>query len=253
MFKPAAPKQTSYVATLMNRRAQPIAPVRSFVALRPSLASKVTGPAVEMLRPAPDLRATPVVERVGPGRITTPVEQPAAPGAVALRRQAPETVLETHVKPAVAIARETTRHATQPVQPKPTAVQPTRRDREPLSDPEYFVDAPEPSVAAPPQTFEASTQIEHPAARQRRVETSIDWPPQLEAAQRGIVRMEVERAARDRIAADPRAKPSTAQKLEVRVDQVNVRLDAPPPVRPAVSRSAGENTFGDFFFSRSLR
>ena len=89
---------------------------------------------------------------------------------------------------------------------------------------------------------------------ERRIETVISWPPQLDVQERTIIRTQVERTARERITADPRIKPATAQKVEIRVDQVNVRLDAPPQQpRPTPAVRAAESGLRDYFFSRALR
>ncbi|HEX3865383.1 MAG TPA: hypothetical protein VHV78_01480 [Gemmatimonadaceae bacterium] len=95
------------------------------------------------------------------------------------------------------------------------------------------------------------------APRDRAVHSVIDMPLQLDVSQRSLVRREVEREARGRVAADPRAKSAAAQSIEVRVDHVTVRLDAPrttpAPAPSAAAASVGGGAFGAFYFARSLR
>jgi hypothetical protein len=112
----------------------------------------------------------------------------------------------------------------------------------------------EPQLSAP----DIATALEPPAPapRERKIETVVEWPQQevkLNPAERATVRMEVERQARGRVAADPRAKSLAAQKLEIRVEQVNVRFEAPAASRPLPPQTNNDNPFSGFFRARSLR
>jgi hypothetical protein len=118
--------------------------------------------------------------------------------------------------------------------------------------------ASEKPAAIPEMMFE-TTYEPQPSARRvedvnpPRIETTIAWPSQLDAPQRSAVRIEVERRVRERVPADSHAKSGPAQKIEVRVDHINVRLDAPPAPRAVAPKAAEQSAFGNFFRSRSLR
>jgi hypothetical protein len=89
---------------------------------------------------------------------------------------------------------------------------------------------------------------------EQKLETVVVWPPQLNPEQRTVVRKEIARTVRERVAREPRLKSDSHHNLEIRVDQVNVRLEAAPqPPHSSPQKAMPEASFGEYFFNRSLR
>jgi hypothetical protein len=90
--------------------------------------------------------------------------------------------------------------------------------------------------------------------REPRIDTLVQWPAQLAPEQRSAIRTQLERYARQRTAAVPGNKTVAEQRVEIRVDQLNVNVGAPQqpaPARPA-STAPAEAPFAGFFMQRSL-
>jgi len=104
--------------------------------------------------------------------------------------------------------------------------------------------------AAPPVILR---DVLEPVCSEPRIETQVQWPAQLAVEQRSTVRARLEEFARERMVALPRRK-AAEQRVEIRVDQLNVRVESPPqpaPARPAHAETA-EAPFAGFFLQRSL-
>lgn len=236
-------KPGGYISTLMNRRTQTFAP-RSFAALtagrqplRPPIALKPVD-ARPPRNPIDSVSTPPaIVKQV----VTQRIMQPQASNIAETKPAEDRKIIPTPPQKATDFVVER-RMATPPVPAEPVV-----HHTESAYEVEVVREVPGPSQVI------VNPERQQTATRERRIETIIDWPAQLTPPQRSTVRIEVERQARDRVAADPRAKVSTAQKLEVRVDQVNVRFDAPTASQPTVPRAGNESRFGGFFLARSLR
>jgi hypothetical protein len=261
------PKQSGYFGMLLSRKTQALRPVRSLIA--PVIASpRVPVATVEGPRPAVSVPVSAAPREV------RAVDQVAAKVAPQMKPVSSIPEVRPTPAPEIRVIRETVAGAPKQVRtevvhvareaPKPRAPEfsqekPAVEKPEPVGPKTVSVTEQIPVYLAAPEVAIETTVI---AARSQpeaarppvvRMETTIDWPPQLDAGQRNTVRVEVERQARERIAAVPAARSNGAQKVEVRVDQVNVRFDAPAQPRTAATRPAAESSFDGFFRARSLR
>jgi hypothetical protein len=256
MSRPAA---SSYFGTLFTRKAQTAARPRTLAPARIATPARAVRSSVpEIITAEPPRPQTPTAPI--PTIVRAP--EPSMPPALSQPRTAaipPPTPTPPRVPTPTATVHTAAPNSKQPV--PPTAPAPER-----FVVQEVFIEtvappAPEPiapraALPSEPPAVEAVRTLPPPPipeAPRRHLETVIDWPPQLNAEQRNTVRNEVERHARESLAAiaPPRREPGP-QKVEVRVDQVNIRFTAPETPR-ATAASAPESSFGEFFRVRSLR
>jgi hypothetical protein len=279
-------KPMSYFSTLLNRKAQNI--VRAFAPAGQPAAARRAASAVDVPRPVPASqmeqtpRPAPIFRRGDPQILPVPTinqvslaEHSAArpispadgrpPGKVEGMRPGkgegwPPGKADS-VRSSVEIPNAAVIMQRLEVAPAKPAM-----ERAPTLEPSPQPMAVEPVISLLPQVPIAEPQSQEraaifdirketgPASRcELRIETAIAWPAQLDAVQRTAVRTAVERQARARVSAIPAGKSAGVQRIEVRVEQVNIRFDSPVPSRAEAAKPASRNTFGEFFQTRSLR
>jgi hypothetical protein len=141
-----------------------------------------------------------------------------------------------------------------PAQPQASAAAPVREALPAVTE---IVETVE-TVAVPFAAAEppAAAQPIAQAVREPRIETIVGWPSLLVSAQRNTVRRELERQVRERLPAALKGDGRSAeQRIEIRVERVNVHLEgsAQPAPAPRMAASPMETPFAGFFLSRSLR
>jgi hypothetical protein len=264
-------KGRGYLTTLLSRQAQPLPGARS-LGVVPRVAPRTASPGDGPTRTAQSIRrieAKPrIVEAVQPPRVGTSDTGERAPFA---ERREPSSV-PSHTPP-LAEPRRSTRLATEErrrdrgdrVGEKPIVVEQgvvRRRDVGPQESPAENAggielgaiteisnhwDGAVPVADASPMPSRSTGQPEAP------LHSTIEMPARLDALQRTVVRQAVERRVRERLAADPVRRREPNARVEVRVDQVNVRIESPTPPTPAPAASRIGSAFDSFFLTRSLR
>lgn len=241
-------KTGGYFTSLLGRRTQALLAPKSVIVASPRRVNiaepqitpvTLTGPSpastATAVKPVPD--SVPVKESVGR-------ESQKAPVRIDLGRPEPRKVVEKQI--------------VERVVEKVSGPMPVSLPRQPEISPQPESSAPAQEVIALPiESLPTPAQaIYQPSSLpiEQKLETAVAWPPQLSPEQRTVVRKEVERTVRERVAREPRLKSDSRQNLEIRVDQVNVRLEpTPQPLRSSPQRTMPEPGFGEYFFSRSLR
>ncbi len=261
---------------LLNRRAQIVAPRRSFVSVRAVTPAGPPLPARPRPVSAPAPRAVPtenisLIPPAAPAAVPRQVGE--APPLEVHRDQSANSHPATRLPPPKAFVRNET--APQKMNalsetkapwikevPPPAPVLGSQEIQNAVLDEHSDLDEP-PRIASAPASYDGPHhEFRRDEASQRAiavepgalsVESTIAWPAQLDPRQRSTVRIEVERVARERVPVAARSRSAAPQKIEVRVDQVNVRMDTPAPVRTAAPGLSAGSAFAPFFRSRSLR
>ena len=237
--KPIAPK-VGYLATLMSRRSQPVTtPTARIQTAAPRIRTQQTEVGKPMTTAVPP--ASNVVETRAQALWPSVAHAPVSPTQPVIR-EVREQVVAGKV-PAVVPERAA------PVTPPPhTVIEQPPRIVEVVSEPVVEV-----REAAPIR--ETRTEVRTITVAQPVVETIVQWPSQFSPMQRAAVRTEIERQTRHRVEEAKPSRPGVVQqRVEIRVDQLNVRVDAPPQSAPAAApQSRRESAFSSFFMNRSLR
>lgn len=213
---------------------EPAAPPRPATqAVSESAAERIpAGPLLEAGHPAQPAQQPP---QVHVQRIVTPVQSPVSlPERVIQRVE----IREKHLVEEREVVREVERRS------DPPATRVASEDRPPVDEElaPQVIPAPQPAVPVRMNYEQIPVQVDLPGGG-----------TQLPAEARREVERAVTRVVRERVrnAALPRTA-SAPEKIEVRIDQLTVRVENPPPPQQAQAAAPAPGGFADYILARTV-